>query len=833
MRNRKLFLLFLFLLPGALLALDVKVRVEDKRTGKPVADAQIIVLETKEKFFADETGEALVRVPSRGFVTIRAISPSGEIVQPRIEISGPNQVVTIFLGIEEVREVQRPVQPQQVNKEEGITVAGQRERQKVSRYQVRIDEVKRIPGQFGEALRGLETLPGVNAPPFGNGDIAVRGANTNANTYLVDDLPIGYAFHFAGLNSVLHNDLIKSIDLYTGAYPVVYGNATGGVVAIDTIDNVEKFGGHATFSLWAAQALFKGVLGDGAGYWVASGRISYLDQTLRPYIPSGTTLIPRYWDEQFKAMYRLSPTQKLYFCVLGSKDEFIAKIENKPSWDPTSEFDPRLVGAQVAFDQAFHTEAVRHVWTPGSRVSNELTAYYTNNIRYIDGQLGLIRAKQIQQDGYAALKDAFTWDIFKDHITFDAGFEARKFEYRNNGQTTQLVNPNNPSPDPYKTTNPDYVNVPVRDVQITGYDTGYAMLTLKAWGFEAKPGVRVDYFGLNRERVVDPRGVVSYSFPTKTTISGGAGVYHRVPDAGTYSTSSGNPDLRLERAEHYGGGIEQVVDSWTFKGEVYRHYYTDIVVSDPYATTPVRLNQDPFYRYTTPFNYNAPLYYSNDGTGFSEGWEIYIKKVKPDNQNGLYGWLSYTWSRTLRNTHQHIITDDEKRILMSADESRIVHQYDNTKDHYADFDRTHIVNVVLGWKISREWQVGAKWKYMTSQPYTPIVKDDGGRQIQNGRYVFNPVYSTELESGRLKPYHRLDVRIDRFMNYGWGFGNVFVEMLNVYLRDNPVNLDWNQSRPISRTNPSIQNDFGTLETSTGDGRRVKFPLINFGLEVQF
>ncbi|HNJ05702.1 MAG TPA: hypothetical protein PLB73_15690, partial [Leptospiraceae bacterium] len=116
---------------------------------------------------------------------------------------------------------------------------------------------------------------------------------------------------------------------------------------------------------------------------------------------------------------------------------------------------------------------------------------------------------------------------------------------------------------------------------------------------------------------------------------------------------------------------------------------------------------------------------------------------------------------------------------------------------------------------------------------TPIIADDKGRQIQNGRYVFNPTYSQNLNSGRLKPYHRLDVRIDHFINYSWGFGNIFVEMLNVYLRDNPVNMSWNQARPISRTNPSIQNDFGTLESSTGDGKKIKFPLINFGLEVQF
>lgn len=100
-----------------------------------------------------------------------------------------------------------------------------------------------MPGTFGEALRALETLPGV-IPNVGFGGgangIIVRGANPNANTYLYDDLPILYPFHLDGLTSVIHNDLIKSIDLYSGAYPANFNNATGGIIEIETVDSVQK-----------------------------------------------------------------------------------------------------------------------------------------------------------------------------------------------------------------------------------------------------------------------------------------------------------------------------------------------------------------------------------------------------------------------------------------------------------------------------------------------------------------------------------------------------------------------------------------------------------------
>jgi len=829
MRYSKLkFVFFLLLfLPGALFALDFQIKVYDPQAGKPVPDVRVIILETKESFYTDPNGMVQARVPSPGFYTFRTIVPGGELVQPRLQVLSAGQTVTIL-----TREPppQRQTQQQRVG-EGGIQVTGIRERQNISRYNVRLDEIKRIPGQFGEALRGLESLPGVNAPSFGDGSIVLRGANENANTYLLDNLPIGFAFHIFGFNSVIHNDLIKSIDLFTGAYPVNYGNATGGVIYIDTIDNVDKFGGHTTFSLWSANALFKAPIGNG-GYWIAAGRVSYLDKTLENFIPSGVTLVPRWYDGQFKAKVQLTETQSIYFYALAARDEFIAKVDNRPTWDPTTEFSSTLVGASINLNRMYHTEAVRHVWVPTSRITNELTALYHNNIFEINASLGILKALIGAQAGYAAIKDEFSWEIMKDHVLFDAGFDVRAYLFRGNGTTTNQINPNNPSPNPYKTDNPDFEVLPVHDSVTAGYDSAYAMMTLRAFGFELRPGARMDYFGPTKQTVLDPRGTISYTLPTNTRISGGAGVYHRTPDPQYYSPSSGNPNLKMERAEHYAIGLEQKFRQWTFKTEGFRHYYTDIIVADPYETTPVKKNQNPYQQYSQPYLYNARLYYSNDGSGFADGFEIYIKRDKDPSALGWYGWVSYTWSRALRNDHQHRITPQETSTIFSADERRILNQYDNTKDRYADFDRTHILNIIFGYKISRQWQVGAKWRYMTSAPFTPIVNDNGGFTASNGRTIFYPVYSDLTNSGRLKPYHRLDIRIDRFFNYEWGYGNVFVELLNVYLRDNPVGQNWADNRPISRTNPETQYDFGTLVVPAGNNR-MKIPLLNFGVEVQF
>ncbi len=842
------FVFLILFLPAPLLALDFKIRVFDPDSGTGLTDVQVIILETKTRYYTGSDGTVDASVPTPGFYTFRAIVPGGNLVQPRIQVTVPHQLVTVFTSPPKGAQTSTVAGPGQ-----GINVLGNKEKTKLSRYQVRLDEIKRIPGQFGEAMKGLETLPGVMPAAFGTGDIVIRGASANSNTYVVDNLPIGYPFHMWGLNQVVHNDLIKTIDIYTGAYPAQFSNATGGVVSIETNDKVEKFGGHTSFSLFASNALFQAPIknsnNENVGYWVGAAKVSYFHQLFRAYMPDGVKP-PHYFDGQFKFFYRFSPEHSIYFYFLGAKDSVAIRISDKPAWDPTSEPDPIVIGASFAQDVAFHTEAIRYVWQPTGNVQNRLDLINHDNIQYFNGKIGIYEGQQRYHNGYAAVKDEFAWGIYDDNIVLNGGFEMRYFQYRTVGETIHQLDPQDPNPDPYDSVNPDYEIIPIRDRVHSVYGTGYAMLTLRGAGFEFKPGARYDYFQPAHQKVLDPKGTISYGLDSLgTTIIGGAGRYHRTPDPRQFSSSSGNPYLVMEQSDHYGMGIEQrLFENWTVKIEGYRHYFKNTVVADIYETTPWRLKtfrrlEDVHTRaqwdqylqdIQDPIKYNAPMGYSNDGTGFSKGYEFYIKRTLPEGKHGLYGWLSYTWSRTVVNDHQHIVTDDEKNMVISADERRVLLAlYDNTKDHYASYDRTVVVNLVLGYRINRDWQLGIRWNYRTGEPYTPIIGDDGGRQVNNGRVIFDPTYSPFLYSERFDKFHRLDFRIDRYFNYSWGYGNFFIEMINVYMRDNQTGIYWVSSMPYSSGNPQPQYDLGVLWIPLGKGRHMKIPMVNIGMEVKF
>src|SRR5690348_444026 len=52
--SRRLWALPVFFIPATIMALEINIRVLDPETGKSIPDAQVIILETKEKIFTDE-----------------------------------------------------------------------------------------------------------------------------------------------------------------------------------------------------------------------------------------------------------------------------------------------------------------------------------------------------------------------------------------------------------------------------------------------------------------------------------------------------------------------------------------------------------------------------------------------------------------------------------------------------------------------------------------------------------------------------------------------------------------------------------------------------------
>lgn len=796
---------------NAISALPFQGRVFSKSNNKGEAGVTVLLLKTdtqfRKSFVTDQEGFFSADVPKADEYTFRVLMPTG-MLEFNKNVSIDNEVVTLYTD--------------KVTKQKGINVEGEKEKTTLSRYKVRGDEIKRMPGTFGEALRGLETLPGIVAPPFGGGEIVIRGADPNTNTYVVDDLPILYPFHLLGLNSVVHNDLIKSIDVYTGAHPARFYNAIGGVIEIETVDSVTKTTGMFSSSLFSSNGIFQTPTFGGKGYLIAAGRVSYLENTigLTGLVPDGIRL-PQYHDSQVKFVHNFNPNHQISFTHLSSQDGFAARLDNKPNNDPLKETDALLAGARISIGRGFNTQGLRYTWTPSQSFTNKITLIRFDPFNKVNGALGSFSADQMTRTGYISIRQDAVWDI-SNFFKWEFGAEARDLQYNITGRTARQTDPSNQSPNFYDSANPAFQTLQLNDTPRTAYNYGYTTLKFQVGNFKFEPGTRYDYIGLTGKAAHGPRGFISYKFDNilkGLTVFSGGGLFSHFPNTIAWSERSGNPNLDWQKAKKYAGGIDiQLSTEWSLKTELFKQEYYNLIVNDPYIQG---INPDSLTNLINPIRY---FNFSNRGEGYSRGYELYIKKSNRPGTKDWFGWIAYTYSQTFRNTNIPISsitpTDRELTYLLKA----------NSREIPYDFDLTHIVNVVYGWRFSEDYQLGVRMQYRTSAPYTPIVGDDGGafRNPSTGYAVFNPTYSFYENSARQKPYQRIDVRIDRFLNYDWGYMNYFIEVINLLAIRNESGQNFNSTFPYSATNPSPQYDFSTLAR----GNTV-IPLFNIGLEVKY
>lgn len=114
----------------------------------------------------------------------------------------------------------------------------------------------------------------------------------------------------------------------------------------------------------------------------------------------------------------------------------------------------------------------------------------------------------------------------------------------------------------------------------------------------------------------------------------------------------------------------------------------------------------------------------------------------------------------------------------------------------ADYDIRHQGRLWLVWHGSPRWSASALWRYASGRPYTPYdVK--ASIKANAGRYD-----RTQTNAATYAPYHRLDLRVERVFTVKRTAITGFVEVDNVYDRDNIYLYDW--SKALKQSQPVLQ-----------------------------
>ncbi|MEZ4235805.1 MAG: TonB family protein [Myxococcota bacterium] len=213
---------------------------------------------------------------------------------------------------------------EQAEFDEFVEVVAQRQADPAER-EISHELVVTLPGSLGDPVRALQNLPGVARAPFGSGQLQIRGGGPEDTSYLLNGTPIPIAFHFTAVTTVVAADLLRAVDFLPGSWGVRYGRAIGGIVDLETDDDLPS---HATtsvsFDIFQATGFTRQRLGKRTTLALAARR-SYIDTIAQPVLSSrdaGDLRVPRYYDAQLHFVQTTQGNGRVTATLMASEDRF-------------------------------------------------------------------------------------------------------------------------------------------------------------------------------------------------------------------------------------------------------------------------------------------------------------------------------------------------------------------------------------------------------------------------------------------------------------------------------------------------------------------------------
>ncbi len=605
-----------------------------------------------------------------------------------------------------------------------IVVVAEQRRQEVSRITLRGPELKQVPGTFGDPFRVVQALPGVasivSLLPFP----VVRGASPGSTGFLLDGTRVPLLYHLLAGPSVLHPELIEEVQFYAGGAPVLYGGYTAGIVdgrtrrarkdesLIDLDVNLLQAGGLVRTPIPFLDATA-----------TVAARVGYPGIILSLATDQASL---SYWDYQLRLDGGNARNGWTVF-AFGARDELDTVA---PDADPNAA-DPPLTPALVL---GFHRLDLRgqlgagrvdttlrvvggldRTTAAGSDITS-LTLEPQARVRYragpaldvVAGLEGLVKDTS-QGDGVAA-------GPFGNSASIAMFTEDLSRQYVGSALAEMLWRP-------------------TRDWLI-------------------RPGVRGDvyYDGTARKQAADPRLTLRYRLLDRALegvawggdeaavwLKGSVGLYHQPPRFFLPLPGLDIMPLRygLLTAVQYDLGAEVPLGEHTHLTVDGFFNDMDPVVFDLQVnrqSVGAAANGSLVPTTTTPGDTSAQMTLDRllqQQVGRAYGVEAMLRR---EARSGLYGWIAYTLSLSERQKDGQFVP--------------------------FDFDRTHLLNLVGGVPLPRNWELGARLQYQSGRPTTTTLG-----------------YNTARTDG----YFRIDLRIDKRAVYQRWLFDFYVDLTNAAL----------------------------------------------------
>ncbi|MBN2383186.1 TonB-dependent receptor [bacterium] len=599
------------------------------------------------------------------------------------------------------------------------------------------EEIRRAAGGEGDVSRIIGILPSIAKVNDQVNSLIVRGGSPYENGFYLDNMAVPNINHYPAMGSsggpigIINVDLIDNVTFAAGGFSARFGDRLSAIMELHLREGSRRSSElQADLNMAGFGVLAEGPVDHGRGSWLLSARHSYLDLLVDAI---GTGSAPRYSDYQGKMCYDLDPRNKLVFVAISAFD-YIA-FDRESSRDNGQNF---YGGTDIVI--AFGGLNWKRVWRATGYSETSLSwnqTHYDEQYRDILEDDDLTYRTNSREQAVQFRNDN-TWQLTPDH-TLHFGLECT-FRY-----------------DDYDHYSAEYTNVFGDTVPALSVDKtldGYKLAPFLS--FVLNPvrrlsttlGCRADYFSYTGNKTVSPRLSLSFTLTDRTKVNLATGIYHQSLSSSILAQQEEFKELDDPIAYHYIVGVEHLLTEHTrISLELYDKEYD-------------RFPMDP----------DQPLIFPADeggvgietlvdsGQAYARGLELVLQKKLVEN---FYGLLSMAWFRT---EYRDYNGDWRPRL----------------------YDNRVLVNIEGGYKPNNRWEYSLRWMYAGGRPYTPF---DLARSTEFNEAIYD---SSQVNQARFPAYHSLNLRCDRRFNFSKSNLIFFVDLWNVYNRQNPAFYYWNK-----------------------------------------
>ncbi len=644
-------------------------------------------------------------------------------------------------------------------------------------------EIATYPGSNNDVVQVAQTLPGVS-PSIGGfrNDLIIRGGAPNETVYYLDGMEVPNINHFSTQGSaggpvgLINVSFIDNVTLSTSAFGAQYDNPLSGVLQFSQrTGNNRDFSGN--FRVSASEAaltlegpLFKGKNEEAKTTFLVSARRSYL-QFLFEAI--GLPFRPNYWDYQYKINHKIDAYNDINFIGLGSIDDFSVEApddfdaEQQAQLEQAPFINQRTNAIGLSWKRRFKDgSGFMETTVSNNTLVNEFTRYEDP-----ENETGVIFSNDATE---SETKLRYQLTKFLGDWKLTTGFNTQYSDYSN--ETVNLTDN----------------NIFNTDIDFFKYGL-FANMTKSFFNdkLDFSFGFRMDDDSFTEENNIlstfSPRFSLSYEFTENWRLNGSLGRYYKLPPYTILGFRDNdnvlvNQDVDYTVSDHYVLGLQHYFGpSSSISLEGFYKRYDDYPVSVLDGVSLANKGAD--------FEILGSEDVATVGKGRSYGAELQFQQKLTNN---FYGIFAYTWF------YSEFTGFDRDIYLPSVWDSR------------------HLVSFTGGYKLKKNWEVSARYRFAGNTPFVPTDLDATLANYPEVILDYGRLGEEELDT-----FSQLDLRIDKKWNFKNLSLNVFVEAQNVLGQEIPEPTQFGLNRDTTgaivepRSLTAIETDTGQIIPSIG------------------